>query len=217
MALKSGRVGIHPSQVDPITGMLLSSPGGASDLSDLDDVAISSVTNDQILRYNSTSEKWENEDMPAIPAAQVNSDWNATSGVAEILNKPTIPAAQVNSDWNATSGVAEILNKPTIPAAQVNSDWNAASGVAQILNKPTIPTNVSDLTNGYVWTSGVSALAGATTATITDATITTNSTIEVFASVQGLPDPELTVSTGSCVLTFDALAQNTTFKLRISN
>ena len=193
MALKSGRVGIHPSQVDPITGMLLSSPGGASDLSDLDDVAISSVTNDQILRYNSTSEKWENEDMPAIPAAQVN------------------------SDWNATSGVAEILNKPTIPAAQVNSDWNAASGVAQILNKPTIPTNVSDLTNGYVWTSGVSALAGATTATITDATITTNSTIEVFASVQGLPDPELTVSTGSCVLTFDALAQNTTFKLRISN
>jgi nitrogen fixation protein len=30
---------------------------------------------------------------------------------------PTIPAAQVNSDWNATSGVAQILNKPTIPEA----------------------------------------------------------------------------------------------------
>ena len=74
-----------------------------------------------------------------IPAAQVNSDWNATSGVAEILNKPTIPAAQVNSDWNASSGVAAILNKPTIPAAQVNSDWNASSGVAEILNKPSIP------------------------------------------------------------------------------
>jgi hypothetical protein len=27
-----------------------------------------------------------------------------------------IPAAQVNSDWNATSGVEEILNKPTIPS-----------------------------------------------------------------------------------------------------
>lgn len=93
MALKSGRVGIHPSQVDPITGMLLTSPGGASDLSDLDDVAISSVSNDQILRYNSTTEKWENEDMPSIPAAQVNSDWNAVSGVAQILNKPTIPDA----------------------------------------------------------------------------------------------------------------------------
>lgn len=31
-----------------------------------------------------------------------------------LTNKPTIPAAQVNSDWNATSGVAQILNKPTI-------------------------------------------------------------------------------------------------------
>lgn len=57
---------------------------------------------------------------------------------SELNNKPTIPAAQVNSDWNAASGVAQILNKPTIPAAQVNSDWNAASGVAQILNKPSL-------------------------------------------------------------------------------
>lgn len=40
----------------------------------------------------------------------------ATSGsYSDLSNKPTIPAAQVNSDWNATSGVAEILNKPTIP------------------------------------------------------------------------------------------------------
>jgi hypothetical protein len=36
---------------------------------------------------------------------------------------PTIPAAQVNSDWNATSGVAEILNKPTI-VSSVNSGTN---------------------------------------------------------------------------------------------
>jgi len=33
----------------------------------------------------------------------------------DLDNLPTIPPAQVNSDWNATSGVAEILNKPTIP------------------------------------------------------------------------------------------------------
>lgn len=48
----------------------------------------------------------------------------AESGSYEDLtDKPTIPAAQVNSDWNATSGVAEILNKPTIPAPQIQSDW----------------------------------------------------------------------------------------------
>jgi hypothetical protein len=41
----------------------------------------------------------------------------ATSGsYNDLSDKPTIPAAQINSDWNATSGVAEILNKPTIPS-----------------------------------------------------------------------------------------------------
>lgn len=40
----------------------------------------------------------------------------ATSGsYNDLSNKPTIPAAQVNADWNATSGVAQIMNKPTIP------------------------------------------------------------------------------------------------------
>ena len=39
----------------------------------------------------------------------------ATSGsYNDLSNKPTIPAAQVNSDWNASSGVAQILNKPTL-------------------------------------------------------------------------------------------------------
>lgn len=107
---------------------------------------------------------------PTIPAAQVNSDWNAVSGVAQILNKPTIPAApgtldttqttaQTTSANEALSGnvklhkvsktgdYGDLLNKPTIPAAQVNSDWSAVSGVAEILNKPAIPTKTSDLSN----------------------------------------------------------------------
>ena len=46
----------------------------------------------------------------------VQSDWNQTTTTAKdyIKNKPTIPAAQVNADWNASSGVAQILNKPTL-------------------------------------------------------------------------------------------------------
>lgn len=78
---------------------------------------------------------------PAIPAAPVNADWNATSGLAQILNKPTIPASQVQSDWSQSNNAQPdfIKNKPTIPAAPVNADWNATSGLAQILNKPSIP------------------------------------------------------------------------------
>lgn len=38
----------------------------------------------------------------------------ATTGAySDLTGKPTIPSAQVNSDWNASSGVAQVLNKPT--------------------------------------------------------------------------------------------------------
>lgn len=40
----------------------------------------------------------------------------STGNYSDLLGKPTIPAAQVNSDWNAASGLAQILNKPTIPS-----------------------------------------------------------------------------------------------------
>ena len=45
----------------------------------------------------------------------VQADWDETDSEADsfVRNKPTIPAAQVNSDWDATDGVARILNKPT--------------------------------------------------------------------------------------------------------
>lgn len=67
----------------------------------------------------------------------------ATSGsYSDLSNKPTIPAAQVNSDWNATSGLAQILNKPTIPTktSQLTNDSNYATTSA-------IPTKTSQLTN----------------------------------------------------------------------
>ena len=41
----------------------------------------------------------------------------------ELTDKPTIPAAQVNSDWNAVSGVAEILNKPTLATVATSGDY----------------------------------------------------------------------------------------------
>ena len=168
-----------------LTGQIaIGSGGGTSDYNDLSNKpSINSVTlsgnkttSDLNISYNDLDDK------PVIPAAQVNSDWNAESGVAEILNKPTlatvatsgsytdltnkpsIPAAQVNSDWNAESGVAQILNKPTIPAAQVNSDWNAESGVAEILNKPSLATvatsgSYNDLTDKPVEPTSISVTA----------------------------------------------------------
>lgn len=57
--------------------------------------------------YNDLSNK------PAIPAAQVNSDWNAASGVSQILNKPTLAIVATSGSYN------DLNDKPSIPAAYV--------------------------------------------------------------------------------------------------
>ena len=67
--------------------------------------------------------------------AQVNADWNASSGAAQILNKPTIPTVPTNvSSFNNDVGYITANQVPV----QVNADWNATSGAAKILNKPTL-------------------------------------------------------------------------------
>ena len=123
--------------------------------------------------------------------AQVNvqANWNETDTTSDsyIQNKPTIPAAQVNSDWNASSGVAEILNKPAnlvqdanyvhtdnnfttslkdkldgiATGAEVNvqADWTESdsSSDAYIQNKPTLATVAT--TGAYSDLSGTPSLA----------------------------------------------------------
>ena len=82
--------------------------------------------------------------------AQVNSDWDATTGVTEILNKPALATVATSGDYTdltnlpplatvATSGdYNDLVNTPSVPPSQVNSDWVATTGLAEILNKPTL-------------------------------------------------------------------------------
>ena len=59
----------------------------------------------------------------SIPAAQVNSDWNSTSGVAQILNKPSIPSNnQIARAWVNFDGRGTISANQTI-----RSQYNIAS------------------------------------------------------------------------------------------
>ena len=134
---------------------------------------------------------------PTIPAAQVNADWNSTSGVSEILNKPTIPTA--TSDLNNDSGFVtssdlatvattgsytDLINTPTIPAAQVNADWNSTSGVSEILNKPTLAT---------VATSG----------SYNDLTNTPSIPVNSDFALSGLSDTDITTPSANQVLAYD--------------
>jgi len=95
-------------------------------------VAGGSGTSGQFLKSTGSSVGWE--DFPTIPSAQVNVDWNSTSGVSKILNKPTLATVAISGSYN------DLLAKPTIPAGQVQSDWNenATGSLRYILNKPSI-------------------------------------------------------------------------------
>ena len=118
-------------------------------------VAGASGTSGQFLKSTGSSVAWQ--DFPTIPAAQVNADWNATSGVAQISNKPTLHAVATSGQYSDLSGL------PSIPAAQIQSDWNTnnqnsvdyiknkptlfSGAYGDLTGKPTIPTNLSDLAN----------------------------------------------------------------------
>lgn len=82
--------------------------------------------------------------------AQVNADWNATTGAAQILNKPEL----FSGDYN------DLSNKPTIPTVPTDiSVFNNDAGyitAQDIPEIPTVPTNVSAFNNdvGYITNTG---------------------------------------------------------------
>jgi len=83
-----------------------------------------------------------------IPAAQVNSDWDAVSGVAQILNKPTIPAAQIQSDYTQTDtgAVDFIKNKPHIQEHFGKCSLNGIGAFQTIANLQMSTTTLADIT-----------------------------------------------------------------------
>lgn len=135
-------------------------PTKTSDLTnDGSDNTSTYVEADELATVATTGNYNDLTNKPTIPAAQVNSDWNANSGVAQILNKPSLATVATSGSYN------DLTNKPTIPAAQVNSDWNASSGVAKILNKPSLATVAT--TGAYSDLTGTPTIPTVNNATLT--------------------------------------------------
>ena len=86
-----------------------------------------------------------------------------------LTNTPNIPAAQVNSDWNATSGAARILNKPVVPPQ--SSVTTAAAGTAALSYNSTngeftfTPPDLSGYLTSYTETDPVFAASDAAAVT----------------------------------------------------
>lgn len=56
-----------------------------------------------------------------------------TGSYDDLTDTPTIPAAQVNSDWDAESGIAQILNKPSLATVATSGSYD------DLTDQPTIP------------------------------------------------------------------------------
>ena len=85
----------------------------------------------------------------------------------DLSNKPTIPAAQIQADWNATTGLAVIKNKPAIPGVPSVTVASASGGGNLSYNggNGEFTYTPPDL-SGYLTSLG--AAAGVTTQKITN-------------------------------------------------
>lgn len=85
-----------------------------------------------------------------------------TGSYNDLINKPTIPAAQVNSDWNASSGVAQILNKPDLSVYATQSDLNGKQDTLTAGSNISISNNTISATD-TTYTAGTGlSLTGTT-------------------------------------------------------
>jgi hypothetical protein len=88
---------------------------------------------------------------------------NGSIPYSVLSGAPTIPAAQVQSNWTASSGMGVILNKPTLFSGSytdLTSKPTLFSGsYTDLTSKPTIPTLVSQLANDSGFLTSVSNIS----------------------------------------------------------
>ena len=93
--------------------------------------------------------------------------------------------------------------------------------VPVVQNGSTVQTTTQDIADlggggGASYTDVTGTLtAGSTTLTLSDASITTSSTLDFYTSVYGVNPTAVSISTGSVTLTFEAQLSNIDVKVRV--
>lgn len=81
-----------------------------------------------------------------------------------LANKPTIPAAQVQTDWNAVSGMGQLLNKPSLATVATSGSY------PDLINKPTLVTSLNGSSGVLSFTTlALYGITDAYTKTLADA------------------------------------------------
>lgn len=203
----SGNVDTYTiTMTDGSTATFTVTNGTGSTFAELGDVSLSNLQNGDVPKWNSTTQKWENGagGSASIDADDVTYD-NTSSGLTATNVQDAIDelasADNISYD-NTTSGLTATDVQDAIDEVEDRVD-DVETALAKVK-----------------WSNAVSKLIGDTSCTITDAAIATTSVVEPFSdNVSGTPMSytSITVTTGQVVLAFDALTEDTDFKVRITN
>lgn len=175
--------------------------GGSSSISTLTDVELTSLANNQILKYDSASSKWVNAN-------------ESGGGGASALDDLTDVAITTPADGQMlvyNSDDSEWQNKTTrVELTQAEYD----NLTPQEKNNGTVYfiTDAYDRGLGTVLVQTLTA--GATTLTFTDGSIQTDSVIDVYTS-SGVGYDSITTAEGSITLTFTAQASDVDVKILV--
>ena len=194
--------------------------GSYDDLTDVPEDLVEDASYVHTDNNYTSEEKTKLGDIEDGAEANVQADWNETdtSSDAYIQNKPTIPAAQVNSDWNASSGVAEILHKPTLgTAAAKDYTGSVLENSTDLVESGAVKTAIDNAISSVYKPAGNKACAELVSALLiaanlgnvynmTDDGVTTADFVEGAGKAIEAGDNVVIVDIGSSVYKFDLLS-----------
>jgi len=150
--------------------------------------------------------------LPTIPAAQINADWNASSGLSQILNKPTIPTttSQISEGTNQYFTPARVVSAMAglyqSPISGAPGTWPGFAAVAtsgsyvDLSNKPTIPA--AQVNSDWSAVSGLAQILNKPTIPTNTSQITENGNLyftpaRVLSAMSGLYQAPITGAPGT--------------------
>ncbi len=176
----------------------------AAPLADLPDVNLTSPSNGQVLKYDSTNQEWVNANESGGSGGHTIVDEDGTS----LTQRTNLQFNGAYLEDNSTDDTTEV----NVVRSMTRAEFDLLSadekvGIINITNESMGMATWTDLTGTLT--------TGSTSITISSADITTNSVIEVFDSLD-IPYNSKTLTTGSITLEFDAQQSDMTVMVRVS-
>ena len=130
----------------------------------------------------------------------------STGSSVEWATFPTIPSAQVNANWNATSGVSQILNKPSLSAVATSGNYSDLNGLPTLVttlnglndvNTAGLVTNKILQYNGSQWVVADPASGADGNTTYTQSSVADSTNVKLRLSGSGGTDDDILITAGT--------------------